>query len=107
MKELKLKNATLLTDTGAKAAPGSQFDAKAAENALRFHRTLPGYAMTELVSLDGMAKELGVKKVLIKDESPRFGLNAFKGLGGSYAVFRILCDRFGLDPETAVFGDFT
>lgn len=43
MKELKLKNATLLTDTGAKAAPGSQFDAKAAENALRFHRSLPGY----------------------------------------------------------------
>ena len=107
MKELKLKNATLLTDTGAKAAPGSQFDKKAAENALRFHRTLPGYAMTELVSLDGAAKELGVKKVLVKDESPRFGLNAFKGLGGSYAVFRILCDRFGLDPEKAVFGDFT
>ena len=67
MKELKLKNATLLTDTGAKAAPGSQFDEKAAANALRFHRSLPGYAMTELVSLDGMAKELGVKKVLVKD----------------------------------------
>lgn len=107
MKEIRLKNAALLTDTGAKAAPGSVFDAKAAENALRFHRTLPAYSMTSLVPLDGAARALGVKKIFVKDESPRFGLNAFKGLGGSYAVFRILCDRLGLDPYTAVFSDFT
>ena len=47
-----------------------------------------------------------VRSVLVKDESARFGLNAFKGLGGSYCMFRVLCERFGLDPETADFSSF-
>ena len=37
---------------------------------------------------------------------PSFCLNAFKGLGGSYAVFRILCDKLGMNYRTAVFSDF-
>lgn len=56
-----------------------------AEKARRFHSGLPGYAPTPLVSLDGLAHSLGVSKIWIKDESKRFGLNAFKALGGSYA----------------------
>ena len=84
----------------------NRFGADAAEAARRFHRSLPTYAETELRSLDRIAEKCGVKAILLKDESSRFGLNAFKGLGGSYAVFRILCERFGMDPSAAVFGDF-
>ncbi len=31
------------------------------------------------------------------DESKRFGLNAFKGLGGSYALGRVIADKLGKD----------
>ena len=104
MKETKLQNMTVLS-TGREAFPGSPFGREAAEGALRFHRSLPMYERTRLVSLRSAAERLGVKAVYIKDESTRFGLKAFKGLGGSYAVFRILCDRLGLDHRTAVFAD--
>ena len=63
----------------------------------RVHFALPSYEPTPLVELKGLAGHLGLRSVLIKDESDRFGLKAFKGLGGVYAVFRAVCDRFGLD----------
>lgn len=56
-------------------------DGGALERASRFHKTIPGYAPTPLVSLDHLAQKLGVAQVLVKDESRRFGLNAFKALG--------------------------
>jgi diaminopropionate ammonia-lyase len=58
-----------------------------------FHRPLPGYAPTTLADLPGLARELGVARVLIKDESNRLGLPAFKGLGASWAIHRALRDR--------------
>lgn len=82
------------------------FTQNAARNALRFHRSLPGYRETELKSLSSAAQKYGVKAIYVKDESTRFGLKAFKGLGGSYAVFRCLCEKLGMDPTTAVYGDF-
>ena len=51
-----------------------------------FHEALPEYARTALVPLPELAESLGIKAAFIKDESTRFGLKAFKGLGGSYAV---------------------
>lgn len=51
-----------------------------------FHESMPEYAPTPLVSLDNLAKTLGVKAVFVKDESKRFGLNAFKALGATYAL---------------------
>lgn len=50
----------------------------------------PGYRPTPLRSLDGLARELGVGKILYKDEAERFGLGSFKALGGAYAVFRLV-----------------
>jgi diaminopropionate ammonia-lyase len=64
--------------------------------ALAFHRSLPGYAPTPLHSLDALAGELGVRAVLVKDESDRFGLPAFKILGAAWAVERALAEA----PET-------
>ena len=105
MTETKMTN-TIVLSTDRKRSPGSPFNQKAAEDALRFHRSLPMYEETKLVSLRTAAEELGVKAIYLKDESTRFGLKAFKGLGGSYAEFRILCDKLGMDYRTAVFSDF-
>lgn len=49
-----------------------------------------GYAPTPLVSLAGLAAEIGVARLDYKDEGPRFGLGSFKALGGSYAALRVL-----------------
>ena len=67
-----------------------------------FHRMLPGYKPTPLVSLESTAKKLGVGRLLVKDEGQRFGLKAFKVVGASYAVFQMLRRRRGgrdLVPE--------
>ncbi|MEM6666574.1 MAG: diaminopropionate ammonia-lyase [Pseudomonadota bacterium] len=50
----------------------------------------PGYGATPLVSLDGLAAEIGVASIAYKDEAHRFSLNSFKALGGAYAVARVL-----------------
>lgn len=58
--------------------------------ALKFHRSLTGYAPTALIELPELARELGVAAVFAKDESTRLGLPAFKALGASWAVHRAL-----------------
>lgn len=75
-------------------------DQRAVERAMAFHRTVPGYAPTPLVSLPALARELGVDKLWVKDESKRFGLNAFKALGGSYAIARWMGEQLGLEDPT-------
>ena len=62
-----------------------------------FHKSFPQYSVTPLVELKEMAEYLGLGKVMIKDESYRFGLNAFKVLGGSYAMARYIADETGKD----------
>jgi diaminopropionate ammonia-lyase len=57
--------------------------------AREFHRALPGYAPTPLVDCQPLARSLGVQSLHVKDESHRFGLNAFKALGASFAMHRI------------------
>ncbi len=60
-----------------------------------FHAALPGYRPTPLVELPALAAELGVGRVLVKDESARLGLPAFKILGASWAVARVAARRAG------------
>ncbi len=60
-----------------------------------FHRGLPGYAPTPLLRLTGLARSLGLADLYLKYEGPRFGLGAFKGLGGSWALHRLLEIRGG------------
>ncbi|UJH90255.1 diaminopropionate ammonia-lyase [Antarcticibacterium sp. 1MA-6-2] len=61
-----------------------------ASDPLSFHNSLAGYKPTPLVELKNLAKKIGVREIYIKDESYRFGLNAFKALGASYAIHKIL-----------------
>lgn len=60
-----------------------------------FHRTLPGYAATPLIRRSGLARALGIGDLYVKYEGARFGLKAFKGLGGSWALHRLLETRRG------------
>ena len=76
------------------------FDKTVAADVIRFHKSLPGYAPAPLAALQEQSAAFGIKGIYCKDESHRFGLNAFKGLGGSYAMFRILCEKLGLDYKT-------
>lgn len=59
----------------------------------RFHESFPVYAETPLRDMKNLAKELGLGDVYVKDESYRFGLNAFKVLGGSFAIGNYLAKK--------------
>lgn len=71
---------------------------------LEFHRSLPEYAPTPLHVCPGLARSLGVGNLYVKDESRRFGLKAFKGLGASWALHRFLedCRAAGAPPPPVV-----
>jgi diaminopropionate ammonia-lyase len=75
------------------------FSENASQKVLRFHRQLPDYQPTNLVRLSKLAQSWGIGEVLVKDESTRFNLKAFKVLGGSYAVARLLCQKLRVDIE--------
>lgn len=62
-----------------------------------FHESFPQYSVTPLTKLEKMADFLGLGEVYIKDESYRFGLNAFKVLGGSFAMARYIAQQTGRD----------
>jgi len=61
--------------------------------AASFHAALPGYRPTPLRDLPGLAAELGLGAVALKDESERLGLPAFKVLGASWAIERALREQ--------------
>ena len=93
-----LQNEKPFPENKAKRYPS--FDKTVAADVIRFHKSLPGYAPAPLAALQEQSAAFGIKGIYCKDESHRFGLNAFKGLGGSYAMFRILCEKLGLDFKT-------
>ena len=83
-----------------KVHPSSEnFGLKQAEAARRFHQSFPEYTKTPLVELSELSKKLNVNKIFVKDESYRFGLNAFKVLGGSYAIGRYIQDTAELNER--------
>jgi diaminopropionate ammonia-lyase len=65
----------------------------------RFHATMPGYRPTPLRPATRTAERLGVREVLVKDESSRLGLPSFKILGASWAVHHALLEGSGLSRE--------
>jgi diaminopropionate ammonia-lyase len=62
------------------------------EDVRRHHESLDVYEPTPLHSVADLAGELGIGHLLVKDESRRFGLGAFKALGTSYAIARLLSE---------------
>ena len=74
-----------------------RFGLENAKKVSAFHRSFPEYAVTPLANLSGFAREVGLKSIHVKDESYRFHLNAFKVLGGSYAIGNYIAKRLGMD----------
>ena len=67
------------------------------EECREFHQTLPNYSKTPLIELNDLSKRLNIKSFQIKDESKRFNLNAFKSLGASYAMAKIIASKTAND----------
>lgn len=83
--------------TGPDLYPVKRFGPENAKKVRAFHASFPEYSVTPLAKLDNLAKALGVANVYVKDESYRFGLNAFKVLGGSYTIGNYLAQKLGKD----------
>jgi diaminopropionate ammonia-lyase len=83
--------------------PPAFLDIKTAQRIRKFHQSLPGYEPTPLANLSNLARELGVGHIYVKDESARFGLNAFKVLGSSYAMGKFIGRQLGLDERALTF----
>ena len=91
--------AAQLTHADGARADVSAFGSGATARAVTFHRSLPVYEPTPLADLKCLSAGLGLGRIAVKDESKRFGLNAFKGLGTSYSVARYLAQYLDL-PES-------
>ena len=91
----------LLTNTKQKdkSSRTGHFNSESSADVRSFHKTIHGYKPTPLIKLNGMADRLGVKNIWLKDESFRFGLNAFKVLGASYAVAKLFFELFDLNDS--------
>lgn len=82
------------------------FSRQQAQQARHFHQKIVGYEPTPLYALKSLAALFGVSTILVKDESQRFGLNAFKMLGGAYAIAQLLCEKYHLDINAFSFATF-
>ena len=85
----------------------SFLNANCANKVQSFHRSFPMYAPTPLAHLKATAKALGLGDVWVKDESYRFGLNAFKVLGGSFAIGNYLAGKLGKSIDETDFSLLT
>lgn len=79
------------------------FDESETYKVLQFHKSFSQYKQTPLCSLHNLAGYLGLAGIYVKDESHRFGLNAFKVLGASYAIGRCMAKRLGIDIKDTSF----
>ena len=78
---------------------GRLFPVERARDARKFHRQIPEYKMTPLVSLPNLAQLLGIGGVYVKNEAERLGMRSFKVMGGSYAVYRLVKKLLGRENE--------
>ncbi|XP_023338649.1 uncharacterized protein LOC111709254 [Eurytemora carolleeae] len=78
-----------------------EFSPEVSEEVLDYHKSLPGYSVTPLINLANLARRIGVDSIMVKDESKRFQLNAFKVLGSSFALAKYILG----DSETIRYQD--
>ncbi|MBB4826201.1 diaminopropionate ammonia-lyase [Sporosarcina luteola] len=81
----------------------SPFQPQTVDRIRDFLQSHPAYQETPYHSLKQLAAHLNIHNLIIKDESLRFGLNAFKGVGGLYAMGRVVAERAGLDFSSLSF----
>ena len=95
----KMDSSFYINNPNNKIVENVTFDILKKSKALEFHSSLPKYQPTPLVHLPDLSKKYNVGNIYLKDESFRFGLNAFKGLGASYAINETLKKK----PHTTTF----
>lgn len=95
VKEIHAQNCKYLIQTPREGELPATLSPASALGVRAFHRQLPGYKPTPLVRLERLARFWGYSDIFVKDEGQRFGLKAFKVLGGSYAVARLVCQKLG------------
>ncbi len=78
------------------AVDTSAYSFAATENVRKLHRSLAVYNETPLVEL----KNFKGVTIFIKDEAQRFGLKAFKALGGVWAIYKVISRELGLSNPT-------
>lgn len=78
-----------------------------ANEVINYHKSFPMYEPTPLVELKNLAQKYNVKDIFVKDESYRFDLNAFKVLGGSYAVGKYIAQKLGKDISEIGYEEIT
>ena len=100
IKAVRRRHGTSLSDVSA-------FGVEEAKKARAFHRSFPTYKETPLESLKNLAQALGISDVFVKDESKRFGLNAFKGLGASYCLGNLAAEHLALPVEELSYARLT
>lgn len=96
-----------LDHSNSKKVNIEKFGYKPTQRIWDFHKSIPEYKATPLVNLKKLAEFLGVESIYIKDESYRFGLNAFKVLGGSYCVGSIIADKLNIDVGSLSFEEIS
>lgn len=81
----------------AKMTDLKAFSEQQARKVQAFHSSFKEYRPTPLTELKHLAEQLGIKNLFVKDEAYRFGLNAFKVLGGSFAIGSYIAQELGED----------
>ncbi|TKB19354.1 MAG: diaminopropionate ammonia-lyase [Mesorhizobium sp.] len=91
------------------AADAAALGLAGADQAERYLKARENHAETPLHALPGLAGELGISSLDVKDEGKRLGLGSFKALGGAYAVMRLVLEeagkRLGRAVEVGEIGD--
>lgn len=82
-------------------------DVSEAEKVHQFHSNFREYYSTPLLALSALSQHLGLGSIHVKDESKRFGLNAFKVLGGAYAIGQYLAQKLQRDVQSLTFEELT
>ncbi|MBR2027582.1 MAG: diaminopropionate ammonia-lyase [Oscillospiraceae bacterium] len=98
----------IVFNTRCKKTPPQSLGLFTAETAARtaaFHKTFHSYTPTPLACLSDTAKHFGAGGIFVKDESFRFGLNAFKGLGGSFCLGRYMAEKLGRDIDGLTYAE--
>lgn len=81
----------------ASPAVADLFPAGIAGQARGFHRQIPGFRMSPLKGLNQLASRIGLGGIWVKDESARLDLRSFKILGGSFAIYRLIQRKLGME----------
>lgn len=99
-----MNNLSFIRNDNLSEGEGPEFlSVENTESVRHLHHSVSAYQETPLVSLSSLSKKMGVKGIYVKDESYRFGLNAFKGLGGIYALTCVICEKLGFNIQTVDF----